>query len=121
MMEVLKAWDGVIGGIAGAIAGVLVGYTLTWITERRKAKKSVEEAAILCGDRLCSIKDAPNDRVRNDEIYHLGLELDRYRHAIVAKPENRHWAIYNRMKGIILKHDLSDLDQLIIELDALSV
>jgi hypothetical protein len=117
----VEAWLGLIG----AIAGVIVGWGLTQATGiivgRRKAARDLKAVAFVCLDRLRKIRDAKADDIRKNEIYLLGGDLDRYLYCIAANPKmwERHEGIYNRMKQILLQHELNNLEDIIDELDSL--
>lgn len=116
-------------GLFGAIAGVIVGWGLTQATriiaDRRKATRDLKAAAFVCLDRLLKIQSAEmrfDSKQKDNEIYLLGSDLDRYRDCIAASPKMRksHWSIYRQMMPILLEHDLRCLNRVIAELETLS-
>ena len=119
----MEGWFGIIGAIAGAFAGWALSETSKTISERRKALKKLESAAFMCLDRLLKIQNANvrgNIKQRDEEIYHLGGDLDRYRDAIAASPKKRkaHWLLYRETIPFLLEPDVSKLDRLISTYEA---
>ena len=110
----MEAWLGIIG----VIAGWVLSETTKTIRERRKILKSLESAAFVCLDRLLKIQNAHargDQKQRDEEIYHLGEDLYRYRDAIAANSKMRkdHWPLYRRTMPLLLEHDVNGLDELI--------
>jgi hypothetical protein len=121
----MEAWIGLIGAIAGVIVAWGLGEATKIITARRKANRALKVAAFVCLDRLLKIKNAETSsdtKQRDHEIYLLGGDLDRYRDCIAASQKMRecYWSVYRKMMPILLKHDVSHLDEIITELETIS-
>ena len=119
----MEAFEGAIGAIAGAIVGWGLSEIARILSDRRKAIKDLKIAGFACLDRLLKIqhaKSCSDDRLMNHEINLLGQDLDHYRNCIARnlKIQKMHWSIYRRIIPILLKHDLSILDQVISDLES---
>ena len=117
-------------GIIGTISGVVIGAVVAWVakalTDRKDTDRNLKTAAFVCLDRLSKIKNAEDrsdNEQRDREIYLLGGDLDRYRDVVASasrRERGKHWLIYKRIMPILLVHDLSLLNDIIAELEAVS-
>ena len=119
----MEAWFGLIGAIVGATVAWGLNQITKIIADTRKANRNLNAFAFVCLDRLLKIQNAEtrsDNKQRDHEIYLLGSDLDRYRDCISkanSKIRKRHWSIYHQMMRILLEHDLTNLDQVITELE----
>jgi hypothetical protein len=116
---------GVVGAICGATAGWVLTESTRVLSARRQANQNLKTAAFVCLDRLLKVQSAASrsDHEQVDkEIYHLGGDMDKYRDRIAASPRMRsaHWSVYRRLTPILLEHDLTHLDHVILELEGVA-
>lgn len=118
----MSAWLGLIGVIAGVIVSWSLNLATKIISDRRKAIHDLKASAFVCLDRLLKIQNAKDRQQMDNEIYLLGGDLDRYRDCIANSPKMRkdHWTIYRKMMNVLLKHDLSELEEIITDLENIS-
>ena len=121
----MEAWLGLVGAIAGVTLAWGLNQATKIIADRRKSSRELVAAAFVCLDRLLKIESAANhsdSERRNNEIHLLGSDLDRYRDCIAASPtkmRRQHWRMY-RDAVRILEHDLTNLSQVISDLESIS-
>jgi hypothetical protein len=121
-----------ITGFAG-LGGVFLGALITIWNERHvrreQAFRELEAAALHVLARAKKVRRAEQlsdvwawKKVRSDEIYYLGGDLDRYLAAIAGvgmhtEDSQRHWDIYESAMTIVIGQDTSNLAQVIDELE----
>jgi hypothetical protein len=108
---------------AAGLLGVYVGSREAARRERKArqeaAERALDVAALRCLARANKIKAAP--RSAEEEIYHLGGDLDDYVAAIAAVEDRarraRHWRIYEQTGPILMHRQTANLDPVIEALE----
>jgi hypothetical protein len=98
--------------LLGVLLGSLLASVWSYMNERRGNRASLYVAAYSCLTRWRKVElahDAKSDSIEN-EVTHLGRDLDKYMVAIPRvhgrRERNRHEAIYTRMVNIFSRQDL---------------
>ena len=109
-----------------AIAGTIIGGLTTLVTQlllaRKEAKRELEATAFRCLVRLEKIRLASGqkgEKTRQDEIYHLGQDLDSYMAAAATRPRrtrSTHFEIQKKILPIVMHHDLTDVENVLTDL-----
>jgi hypothetical protein len=106
-------------GLLGVIAGIFATARRERLARQGEAKRALNVAALSCLARVSKIDAAVRgthegaQEDRNQEINHLGKDLDGYVVAIAGVEDRatrtRHWEIYERMVPILIGHDTENL------------
>jgi hypothetical protein len=103
-------------GLLGVIAGALLTGAFGWWTDRQRRRREVVVAAARCLDRLEKIRLLAAPDAAAGEIALLGGDMDVYLAAVGAAPGRAfatHYALYERLRPILIKQDVSGLPDVI--------
>jgi hypothetical protein len=118
----VNTWTGIIGAISGVVAGWVLAQIAKSIDDRARTDRELKASAFVCLDRLLRIQSAAgrhDTKQTEDEIFHLGKDMDRYREsmaAATARSRRVHWPVYRSMMTVLLEHNTDGIDQTIAKL-----
>jgi len=111
---------GVIVSLFSAITGASTSEIRGLIDYRRTTLRNLAFSKVRTLDRLSKIRTAVEMNIPNtvdDELWHLGGELDRYLSALSGLRGPREltfeWQTYEKLQTIIMTHDFTELDSVI--------